>query len=87
MRGHRAPIHPRAGKKAQAALPSATSPKPKLFDTASLDRSTALLNQSAALRSVMLLSGENGVGKSALTGRWLSSLHNLWVLAEKKLSP
>jgi type II secretory pathway predicted ATPase ExeA len=32
------------------------------------------LNQSAALRSVMLLSGPNGVGKSALVGRWMRSL-------------
>ena len=39
-----------------------------------MERATALLNQSVALRSVMLLSGENGVGKSALAGRWLRSL-------------
>jgi type II secretory pathway predicted ATPase ExeA len=32
------------------------------------------LNQTAALRSVMLLSGPNGVGKSALVGRWMRSL-------------
>ena len=32
------------------------------------------LTQSAALRSVMLLSGPNGVGKSALVGRWMRSL-------------
>ena len=34
----------------------------------------ALLQQTATLRSVMLLSGPNGVGKSALMGRWLSRL-------------
>jgi hypothetical protein len=39
-----------------------------------MERATTLLNQSAALRSLMLLSGENGVGKSALAGRWLRSL-------------
>jgi hypothetical protein len=39
-----------------------------------MECATALLNQSAALRSLMLLSGENGVGKSALAGRWLRSL-------------
>jgi len=32
------------------------------------------LNQTAALRSVMLLSGPNGSGKSALAGRWMRSL-------------
>lgn len=46
----------------------------ELFATASSQRATALLDQSAALRSVMLLSGDNGVGKSALAGRWLRSL-------------
>jgi len=39
-----------------------------------MERATTLLNQSATLRSLMLLSGENGVGKSALAGRWLRSL-------------
>jgi putative ribosome biogenesis GTPase RsgA len=34
----------------------------------------ALLEQTATLRSVMLLAGPNGVGKSALVGRWLSRL-------------
>lgn len=56
------------------AVPFSDQPKAELFRTASMDRATALLNQSAALRSVMLLSGENGVGKSALAGRWLRSL-------------
>jgi len=56
------------------AVPFSDQPKTELFRTASLDRATALLNQSAALRSVMLLSGENGVGKSALAGRWLRAL-------------
>ena len=34
------------------------------------------LTQTAALRSVMLLWGPNGVGKSALVGRWMRSLDN-----------
>ena len=34
------------------------------------------LNQTAALRSVLLLSGPNGVGKSALVGRWMRSLES-----------
>lgn len=34
------------------------------------------LTQTAALRSVMLLCGPNGVGKSALVGRWMRSLDN-----------
>lgn len=37
-------------------------------------RALALLQQTATLRSVLLLSGPNGVGKSALIGRWLSRL-------------
>jgi type II secretory pathway predicted ATPase ExeA len=37
-------------------------------------RALTLLQQTATLRSVMLLSGPNGVGKSALIGRWLSRL-------------
>lgn len=56
------------------AVPFSDQPKTELFRTASIERTTTLLNQSAALRSVMLLSGENGVGKSALAGRWLRSL-------------
>jgi general secretion pathway protein A len=56
------------------AVPFSDQAKAELFRTASIERATALLNQSAALRSVMLLSGENGVGKSALAGRWLRSL-------------
>lgn len=37
-------------------------------------RALALLQQTATLRSVLLLSGPNGVGKSALIVRWLSRL-------------
>jgi len=37
-------------------------------------KALSCLTQTAALRSVMLLSGTNGVGKSALVGRWMRSL-------------
>jgi general secretion pathway protein A len=55
-------------------VPFNDSPKSELFRTASLERATTLLTQSAALRSLMLLSGENGAGKSAVAGRWLRAL-------------
>jgi hypothetical protein len=55
-------------------IPFNDEPKSELFRTASMERATTLLYQSVALRSVMLLSGENGVGKSAIAGRWLRSL-------------
>ena len=66
-------------------IPFNDEPKTELFRTASMERATTLLNQSAALRSLMLLSGENGVGKSAFgrpmaalsgTQSLLSSLHH-----------
>jgi type II secretory pathway predicted ATPase ExeA len=37
-------------------------------------RAWSLLQQTATFRSVMLLSGPNGVGKSALAHRWMASL-------------
>lgn len=37
-------------------------------------RALSLLERTATLRSVMLLAGANGVGKSALVGRWASGL-------------
>jgi general secretion pathway protein A len=55
-------------------VPFNDPPKSELFRTASLERALTLLTQSAALRSLMLLSGENGVGKSAVAGRWLRAL-------------
>ena len=42
--------------------------------TAPTQRALALLERAATLRSVMLLAGANGVGKSALVGRWVSAL-------------
>jgi type II secretory pathway predicted ATPase ExeA len=44
------------------------------LDTPPTQRARTLLDQTASLRSVMLLAGPNGVGKSALVGRWVQSL-------------
>jgi type II secretory pathway predicted ATPase ExeA len=44
------------------------------LETSPGQRALTLLDQTATLRSVMLLAGPNGVGKSALVGRWLSRL-------------
>ena len=46
------------------------------LETPTAQQALNSLNQSAALRSVLLLSGPNGVGKSALVGRWMRSLDN-----------
>lgn len=45
-----------------------------LFETEQIRQAVEWLQQSAALRSVMLLSGDNGVGKSALVARWVRTL-------------
>lgn len=42
----------------------------------SQQRALRLLDQTAALRGVMLLSGGNGTGKSTLVGRWVRQLEN-----------
>lgn len=42
----------------------------------SQQRALSLLNQTAALRGVMLLSGGNGMGKSSLVGRWARQLES-----------
>jgi type II secretory pathway predicted ATPase ExeA len=44
------------------------------LETPASQKAVQWLNQTAALRSVMLLSGPNGIGKSALVGRWMRSL-------------
>jgi len=44
------------------------------LDTPEAQKALQCLDQSAALRSVLLLSGPNGVGKSALVGRWMRGL-------------
>ena len=47
---------------------------PKPFETEQHAEIRELLQQTAALRSVMLLSGDNGVGKSVLVAQWLKDL-------------
>jgi MSHA biogenesis protein MshM len=42
--------------------------------TPAWEQAVRLLHQTAALRTVMLLSGDNGVGKSALVAHWLAGL-------------
>ncbi len=44
------------------------------LETPSVQRGLILLEQTATLRSVMLLDGANGAGKSALVGHWLGQL-------------
>jgi MSHA biogenesis protein MshM len=44
------------------------------LDTPAAQRAQSLLHQTASLRGVSLLAGPNGVGKSALVGRWLRAL-------------
>ena len=44
------------------------------LETPAGQRTLGLLQQTATLRSVLLLSGPNGVGKSALVSRWLATL-------------
>jgi len=56
------------------AVPFHEHPEQTPFLTPAWEQALALLNQTAALRSVMLLSGDNGVGKSALAAYWLKGL-------------
>jgi len=55
------------------------------------EQALRLLNQTAALRSLMLLTGDNGVGKSALAGYWLAALETKaylpLVITQATLSP
>jgi len=44
------------------------------LETPGAQKALSCLHQTAALRSVMLLSGPNGVGKSVLVGRWMRLL-------------
>ncbi len=44
------------------------------LESPSAQKALRCLSQTAALRSVLLLCGPNGVGKSALVGRWMRSL-------------
>lgn len=56
------------------SVPFQDQPQQRLFETEQYGEAAELLQQSAALRSVMLLSGDNGVGKSALVADWARSL-------------
>lgn len=56
------------------AVPFHEHPEQVPFLTPAWEEALRLLNQTAALRSVMLLSGDNGVGKSALVAYWLRHL-------------
>jgi type II secretory pathway predicted ATPase ExeA len=44
------------------------------METPAVQKACTHLTQCASLRSVLLLSGPNGVGKSALVGRWMRGL-------------
>jgi len=56
------------------AVPFNDTDASKPFITPAIEQACELLNQTAALRSFMLLSGDNGVGKSSLVARWISQL-------------
>jgi general secretion pathway protein A len=56
------------------AVPFTDTPGEKPFVFPAWEQATQLLNQTAALRSIMLLVGDNGVGKSTLLSHWLGSL-------------
>jgi type II secretory pathway predicted ATPase ExeA len=56
------------------AVPFSELSTPAWLETPQNQRALSLLDQTASLRSVMLLAGPNGVGKSALVGRWLNGL-------------
>ena len=57
-----------------SAVPFAPMGDKDWLDTPAAQKISGQLHQSAALRSVLLLSGPNGVGKSALAARWMRSL-------------
>lgn len=56
------------------AVPFTDSPGETPFAWPAWETALRLLNQTAALRSVLLLSGDNGVGKSALAAHWRDHL-------------
>ena len=56
------------------SVPFMDQPDQKLFETEQSHTAIELLQQCAALRSVMLLSGDNGVGKSAVVAHWVRTL-------------
>jgi len=56
------------------AVPFSDSPGEKPFLTPAWEHAIGLLQQTAALRSVMLLCADNGIGKSALVAHWVGTL-------------
>jgi MSHA biogenesis protein MshM len=56
------------------AVPFSDQPGEAPFLSPGWEHALRLLNQTAALRSMMLLTGDNGVGKSALAAHWLAGL-------------
>lgn len=56
------------------AIPFSDNTGEAPFPSPAWEQALALLEQTAALRSLMLLHGDNGVGKSALVAHWLSGL-------------
>lgn len=56
------------------AIPFGPLSDTQWIPVASQQRAWNLLDQTAALRGVMLLSGGNGLGKSTLVGRWVRQL-------------
>jgi type II secretory pathway predicted ATPase ExeA len=57
-----------------SAVPFSQLTEAQWINTPQHERALQLLNQTAALRGLMLLSGANGLGKSVLAARWLRSL-------------
>lgn len=55
-------------------MPFAQAAQPEMFLSEPMREARELFQQTAALRTVMLLSGPNGVGKSALAAGWLRAL-------------
>ena len=58
------------------AVPFGPMTQTQWISSPSHERAVSLLNQTATLRGVMLLSGGNGMGKSSLVGRWLRQLES-----------
>jgi type II secretory pathway predicted ATPase ExeA len=56
------------------SVPFTETPGASPFLSPAWEQALRLLNQTAALRSLMLLTGDNGVGKSALLAYWLERL-------------
>lgn len=56
------------------AVPFSDTPGETPFISPSWEKAMRLLQQTVALRSLMLLSGDNGTGKSTLITHWLGTL-------------